>query len=84
MHNDEIVFDPAVQNYEYCADYHPLELVPEKERRTFMGIVREDGRVATRNCICVMVCSNCAATVARKIADHRAVLTYLEERSLGS
>lgn len=78
MHNDEIIFDPEAKNYEYCADYHPLDIVPEKERRTFMGIVREDGRVATRNCICVMVCSNCAATVARKIADHFSV-EYLRE-----
>ncbi|MDO4960424.1 MAG: altronate dehydratase family protein [Eubacteriales bacterium] len=70
MHNDEIRFDPAEQKYEFCADFKPLDIVPIDKRRTFMGIVREDGRIATRNCICVIVCSNCAATVARKIAAH--------------
>lgn len=36
---------------------------------TFMGIVREDGRVATRNYIGVFVVGNCGATAARKVAD---------------
>ena len=70
VHNDEIHFEHKETSYDFCADYKPLDIVPVEKRRTFMGIVREDGRVATRNCICVIVCSNCAATVARKIADH--------------
>jgi altronate hydrolase len=37
---------------------------------TFMGIVRADGRVATRNYIGVLTSVNCSATVARAIADH--------------
>lgn len=36
---------------------------------TFLGIVREDGRVATRNYIGVFVVGNCGATAARKVAD---------------
>ncbi|SDD01851.1 altronate hydrolase [Cupriavidus sp. YR651] len=36
---------------------------------TFDGIVRADGRVATRNYLGVFVVGNCGATVARKIAD---------------
>ena len=40
------------------------------ERATFEGIVRADGRVATRNFIVIVVTVNCAATTARKIADH--------------
>ena len=35
-----------------------------------MGIVRADGRVATRNYIGVLTSVNCSATVARAIADH--------------
>ena len=35
-----------------------------------MGIVRPDGRVATRNYIGVLTSVNCSATVARAIADH--------------
>lgn len=70
MHNDTIRFDAVAQEIAFCADYHPVELVPSEQRRTFQGYVRADGQVGTRNCIAVLVCSNCAATVARKIAAH--------------
>ena len=44
--------------------------VPSNERATFQGIVREDGRVATRNYVGILTSVNCSATVARAIADH--------------
>jgi altronate hydrolase len=50
-------------------DYRATELVPEAERATFQGFVREDGRVATRNMIGVVTTVNCSATVARAIVD---------------
>jgi len=37
---------------------------------TFRGIVRPDGRVATRNYIGVLTSVNCSATAARAVADH--------------
>ncbi len=37
---------------------------------TFMGIVRPDGRVATRNYIGILSTVNCSATVVRGIAEH--------------
>lgn len=37
---------------------------------TFDGIVRPDGRVATRNYVGVLASVNCSATAARMIADH--------------
>jgi altronate hydrolase len=37
---------------------------------TFQGIVRADGRIATRNYIGILTSVNCSATVARAIADH--------------
>ena len=42
---------------------------PATEEATFLGIVRPDGRVATRNYIGVLTSVNCSATVARGIAD---------------
>ncbi|MFC0672706.1 UxaA family hydrolase [Brachybacterium hainanense] len=39
------------------------------ERRTFRGIRRGDGRVATRNHIAIVASVNCSATVVRAIAD---------------
>lgn len=70
MHNDTIHFDAVAEEYHFCADYRPAEILPPEQWRTFQGYVRPDGQVGTRNCIAVIVCSNCAATVARKIAAH--------------
>lgn len=36
---------------------------------TFQGIIRKDGRIATRNYIGILTSVNCSATVARHIAD---------------
>lgn len=70
MHNDTIRFDAVTEHYDFCADYRPVDLLPPEQQRTFQGYVRADGQVGTRNCIAVIVCSNCAATVARKVATH--------------
>ena len=45
------------------------ETVPAQNPARFLGIVRPDGRVATRNYIGVLTSVNCSATVARAIAD---------------
>lgn len=37
---------------------------------SFLGIVRDDGRVATRNYLGILTSVNCSATVARMIARH--------------
>lgn len=59
-------FDRA---YNFCENYVPPVLLPEAERATFMGIVRSDGRVATRNYVGLIATVNCSATVVKKIAD---------------
>jgi altronate hydrolase len=46
-----------------------VEPLPEAEQATFDGIVRDDGRVATRNYVGVLTTVNCSATTARRIAD---------------
>ncbi|MET0961965.1 MAG: altronate dehydratase family protein [Noviherbaspirillum sp.] len=50
-------------------DVRPVDYVPEDERATFMGIVREDGRVGTRNFIGIFSSVNCSATAIKKIAE---------------
>ena len=57
------------RDYAFCANYVPQTLVPESERATFMGIVRSDGRVATRNYVGIIATVNCSATAVKKIAD---------------
>ena len=46
-----------------------VEPIPIPQQRTFGGIVRSDGRVATRNYVGVLTTVNCSATTARRIAD---------------
>jgi altronate hydrolase len=70
MHSHNILFDDVEKDYAFSQRYVPTDYVPEGQRATFQGIVREDGRVATRNFLGVFVVGNCGATVARKIADY--------------
>ena len=69
VHNHNIVFRDIDRDYAYGSEYNPTQLLPEPERATFQGIVREDGRIATRNFIGVISTVNCSATVVRRIAD---------------
>jgi altronate hydrolase len=57
--------DPA-----FGRDVRPVDYVPEAERATFMGFVRPDGRVGTRNFIGILSSVNCSATVIKNIAAH--------------
>jgi len=52
----------------FCQDVRPVAYVPEAERATFMGIVRPDGRVATRNFIGLLASVNCSSSVIHHIA----------------
>ena len=55
---------------DYAHSVEARETLFEAAPATFQGIVRPDGRVATRNYIGVLTSVNCSATVARAIADH--------------
>ena len=67
VHNVEV--RDFERDYKFGADVRNVEMVPEPERATFQGIVREDGRVATRNYVGILTSVNCSASVARMIAD---------------
>ncbi len=57
-------------DYAHSSEYAPVELVPEAERRTFMGFRRKDGRVGTRNYVAVLASVNCSSSATRRIVDH--------------
>jgi len=67
VHVHNLAFGGHAQEYALGVDLRPLEYV--QPPATFQGIVRADGRVATRNYIGVLAGANCAAGVARLIAD---------------
>ena len=54
-------------DYAFAIDKFQTSLAVEREK--FLGMVRSDGKVATRNYIGVLTTVNCSATVARAVAD---------------
>ncbi len=68
VHNCIIGIDKGrfERDYAFCADVQPDK---PRQHRDFMGYVRKNGQVATRNYIGVLSSVNCSATVARGIAD---------------
>jgi altronate hydrolase len=68
VHSHNLEFASFARDYEVGAGAHPTDYAAEPAH--FMGIVRPDGRVATRNYIGILTSVNCSATVARAIADH--------------
>ncbi len=68
VHSHNLEMGRVELDYAFCRDAKPT--VPDSPQRTFMGIRRADGRVATRNYIAVMSSVNCSATAAKMIGDH--------------
>src|SRR5215212_4765704 len=67
VHTHNLAMGEFERDYAYGADVKPQ---PATRETTFSGIVRSDGRVATRNYVGILSSVNCSATVARAIADH--------------
>jgi altronate hydrolase len=67
VHTHNVEMAAFTRDHAIGRDYVPTEAV--ETPATFQGIVRADGRVATRNYLAVIATVNCSATVARAIAD---------------
>jgi altronate hydrolase len=65
VHVHNVEMGDFSRDYAYGIDAHDTP----KTEAFFQGIVRADGRVATRNYIGILTSVNCSATVARAIAD---------------
>jgi altronate hydrolase len=65
VHNLEV--RDFARDYAFGEAYKPTEFV--KSPATFRGIVRPDGRVATRNYIGILSTVNCSATVSKYVAE---------------
>ena len=68
VHSHNLTMGDFTRDYAHAQDARPS--VYTAEPASFQGIVRDDGRVATRNYIGVLTSVNCSATVARAIADY--------------
>jgi altronate hydrolase len=70
VHSHNLTLVDSYRDPAFCQDVRPVAYVPEAERATFMGFVRADGRVGTRNFIGILSSVNCSATVIKRIAAH--------------
>jgi altronate hydrolase len=68
VHLNNLQMGTFDRDYAFGVDVKPTQYVTPAA--TFMGIVRRDGRVATRNYLGILSTVNCSATVARGIAGH--------------
>jgi altronate hydrolase len=67
VHLHNLAMGSFDRDYAFGADAKPTRYVDRPA--TFQGIVRPDGRVATRNYLGILSTVNCSATVSRAIAD---------------
>ena len=68
VHLHNLAMGDFQRDYAFASLKTPTDYFSEKA--TFLGIIRDDGRVATRNYIGILTSVNCSATVARMIARH--------------
>jgi altronate hydrolase len=70
VHTHNLGLDP--KNHEYALSQSPTRIAQlhKSERRTFLGYLRADGQVGTRNYIAVISTVNCSAHTCLQIAHH--------------
>jgi altronate hydrolase len=67
VHTHNMAMGDFARDYAFGVDAHLVE--PARDVATFEGIVRADGRVATRNYLGILTTVNCSASAARFIAE---------------
>jgi altronate hydrolase len=69
VHTQNLEMGDFARDYAIGEEGRPSQIASEEDQPTFDGIIREEGRVATRNYIGVLATVNCSASVGRFIAD---------------
>lgn len=69
VHCHNLGMGEFAREYAFSRDARPTVYLPQGERAVFQGIVRQDGRVATRNYIGILASVNCSAGICRFIAE---------------
>ena len=69
VHTHNLEMGDFIRDYNIGAGARFTEVISREEQAKFNGIVRRDGRIATRNYIGVLSTVNCSASVARFIAE---------------
>ena len=67
VHHHNVGMKDFARDYRFAREAKPTEFY--RENSTFMGFLRDNGQVGSRNYIAVIATSNCSASVSRYIAD---------------
>ncbi len=70
VHLQNLAMQDSEVDHAIGADSRETPLLPEAERATFQGYLRDNGKMGTRNYIAIISSVNCSATVCRAVADH--------------
>lgn len=70
LHSHNMELKAVDFDYAHASEFRPIVPIPENERATFQGFLRDDGRAGTRNYIAIVSTVNCSATVVHAIADY--------------
>jgi altronate hydrolase len=68
VHEQNVEMGDYSHDYAFAQAAKTEALLPERDRATFQGYRRKNGKVGTRNYIGIMTSVNCSATVAAHIA----------------
>ena len=69
VHSHNLAVGETGRDYAFCEGFQPVELVPEAQRRSFLGFRRRDGRVGTRNYVAVLASVNCSSSATMAVVD---------------
>ena len=69
VHTHNVEMRDFDRDYAFGADAQPTAYVPQDQRASFQGFLRDNGKAGTRNFIGVLSTVNCSATVCRLIAE---------------
>lgn len=69
VHSHNVSFREFDRDYAHGKEYVATPVLPDAEQAKFMGYVRPDGQVGTRNFIGILSTVNCSATVVHKVAE---------------
>ena len=70
VHSHNVLFQEFDRDYAYGKDYIKTSYVDKEAQARFMGYLRDDGKVGTRNFIGILSTVNCSATVVHKVAEY--------------
>ena len=69
VHTHNLGMAQLLANYSIGGESRPTDYVSQQNRANFLGYMRPDGQIATRNYIGVLATVGCSASVARLITD---------------